>query len=301
MSTKTTNSTPENDRPAASSPAERSTGRPYQPAMLAKFNRVLNAASDEELAFLDEFLNECSRPIYDAWEVAYVLGNRECGFGWLSDPDNDRRNSATLKKLDYMLTGPGWLPAFLGLLCQQSHDALTAMTPEDVLEFLTFSLNDYQGFLDAAKDILRDSPQVLRDEIRETVRKHPEFAPDNQKASAPDRKTETDNRPAGTPATAAGSPTSAPDESAEGDQVEESERHAKFAAAYARGAAAEMAQSALALGGTSKDLVPEVEQILTRAMHEIGGLHPGLKSPSDVWVEGFAKGIADESDGGAKQ
>ena len=147
----------------------------YPTSLLAQFSRVLYRASDQEQDFLEKFVQECNKEMYNVMEVAYVLGNREFGFGFLSEPDEDPKYAKDLQALYFMLMDRGnWLARFLRGLCTDARSK-ASLTPEDVLEGLEDRLNDFQNEVDDARNLLANYPEVLQDDVREAVRKRPDI------------------------------------------------------------------------------------------------------------------------------
>ena len=147
----------------------------YPTSLLAQFSRVLYRASDREQDFLEKFVQECNNEMYNVMEAAYILGNREFGFGFLSEPDEDPKYAKDLVQLYMMLSYGGWLAWFLRDLCAAARELKTNLTPESVLDSLEDRMNDFQNEVDEARKLLSDYPEVLQDDVREAIRKRPDL------------------------------------------------------------------------------------------------------------------------------
>ena len=148
----------------------------YPSSLRAQFNRVLYRASIPEQVFLKEFLRACNEEMYNVMEVAYILGNREFGFGLLNEPDHDPKYAKDLMQLYSILMDDEWQASFLRGVCMLAREIETGPTPADVLDFLSNQVDQFQGEVEDARKLLHSHPGVLRDDIREAVRKHPELA-----------------------------------------------------------------------------------------------------------------------------
>ena len=147
----------------------------YPTSLLAQFSRVLYRASDREQDFLEKFVQECNKETYNVMEAAYILGNREFGFGFLNEPDEDPKYAKDLVQLYMMLSDQGWLAWFLRNLCTDARELKINLTPERVLDSLEDRMNDFQNEVDEARKLLANYPEVLQADIQETIRKRPEL------------------------------------------------------------------------------------------------------------------------------
>jgi hypothetical protein len=68
-----------------------------------------------------------------------------------------------------------WQASFLRGVCMLTREMKTRPTPEDVLDYLSNQVDQFQNEVEDARKLLHDYPEVLRDDVREAVRKRPEL------------------------------------------------------------------------------------------------------------------------------
>src|ERR1035437_9903148 len=104
-------------------------------------------------------------------ETAYILGNREFGFSFLNEPDEDPKYAKDLVQLYSILMDNDWQASFLRGVCILARE-INSPTPEDFLDFLSNQVDQFQNEVEDARKLLHSYPEVLRDDIRQAVRKH---------------------------------------------------------------------------------------------------------------------------------
>lgn len=160
-------------QPAPKPPLQR-----YEQTITGKFIRLLGRASNKQIQFLENFIDECNRGIYDADEAAFIFGNRAMGFEFLTDPEQDKPLAEDLRQAFRILYGRPendmLRRAFTGIL-HSYREFGEQMRVENMLFYVEASIQEQDVVIEAARDAIRSCPEALRDDIQKIVREHPEI------------------------------------------------------------------------------------------------------------------------------
>jgi hypothetical protein len=87
-----------------------------------------------------------------------------------------KRHSEDIGTLVKEMEDRSWFgTSFLSLACHVMRSQKRRLLPEDVLEMVDDAHADYMDRVDAARDLLRENPGVLVDDIRAVLKSHPDL------------------------------------------------------------------------------------------------------------------------------
>ncbi|HXS98418.1 MAG TPA: hypothetical protein VN736_27665 [Candidatus Limnocylindrales bacterium] len=155
--------------------------RRFEPSITGKFIRLLGRASNEEIKFLDGFIDKCNSGTEAVPRVAFNCGAGSVGLGFLNSwEDWDMESKAAdLLKEAYLLIAASRsrdpvAHALTGILAYHKEQGDT-MGIDDMLFFIENAVEQQDAEIETAREILKARPEALASDIREIVAKHPEI------------------------------------------------------------------------------------------------------------------------------
>jgi hypothetical protein len=159
--------------PPAVPPAQPTPARTYLRSDASRVAFLLETAPERDREFFNHLLDEWEKGD-NLPELALLNGAHAYGIHWITEADDLVKENETLYGLAHAMVDDGWLARFLRSLLK-GYDYQHPLTPDDVAEDLEGHLIAFQYEIRDASKLIRNHPETVAGEIRETIRKRPDL------------------------------------------------------------------------------------------------------------------------------